>query len=134
MIRLLVVTGVAAFGLMGVAPAQDAAQDTPDRCVYPNQVERVGNDVTPQSRYFQASRGRVFRLDTETACFEPSARGFRFAPFVSTSETMCPNDELEVTMAVAGVPRTCVARLSEVITDPGEIRSSGLGLTGRGSN
>ena len=131
MIRLLVVSGVTLFGLTGAAPAQDAGQDAPNLCVYPNQVERVGNDVTPQSRYFQASRGRVYRLDTATDCFEPSVRGFQFKPYVSTSEKMCPNDELEVTMAVAGVPRTCVARLSAEITDPSEIRSSGLGLTGR---
>lgn len=131
MVRLLVVSGVALVGLMGLAPAQDAAHDAPTMCVYPNQVERLGNDVNPQSRYFQASRGRVYRLDTATDCFEPSVRGFQFKPYVSTSDKMCPNDQLEVTLAVAGVPRTCVARLSEVITDPGEIRSSGLGLTGR---
>ena len=134
MIRSIVFSGAALFGLMGVAPAQDAGPDSPAMCVYPNQVERIGNDVNPQSRYFQASGGRVYRLDTATDCFEASAPGFRIAPYVKTSERMCPKDELEVTTTLSGIPRTCVARLSEQVTDPAEIRASGLGLTGRRSN
>lgn len=134
MIRSLVVSGIALFGLMGLAPAQGAGPDAAAMCFYPNQIERVGNEVSPQSLYFQASGGRVYRLDTATDCFAPSTRGVSIAPFVETSDRMCPNDQLKVTSTVSSLPRTCVARLSAVITDPAEIRSSGLGLVGNQSN
>lgn len=133
MMRSLVAS-VALFGLMGAAPAPPSGQDELARCVYPGQIERVGNDVGPTSRYFQASRGRVFRVDTTEDCFEPSSRGMGIMPYVSTSERMCSGDELRVTTSVSDLPRTCVARLSERVTDAAEIRSSGLGLSGRSSN
>ena len=133
MIRSLVASA-ALVGLMGLAPAPPPAQDDLSRCFYPSQIERIGNDVSPTVRYFQASRGRVYRLETEGACFTPSTRVLRIAPHVATSNRVCSGDQLRVATTVSNLPRTCLARLSEQVTDPTEVRGSGLGLTGSSSN
>lgn len=133
MIRSLIASA-AFLGLMGVSPAPPPAQNDFSRCFYPSQIERIGNDVGPTVRYFQASRGRVYRLETEGACFAPSTRVLRIAPYVATSDRVCSGDRLRVATTVSNLPRTCLARLSEQVTDPTEVSDSGLGLTGNASN
>ncbi|MNS91015.1 hypothetical protein D3C72_1250880 [compost metagenome] len=129
MVRMFVLSASVLLGSMTAAQAQNVEGATVVRCVYPNQIERVGYGVLPESRYFQASRGRVYRLDTQHACFERFTRVLRVEPHVATSARMCPGDQVRVTMSVSGVPRACLARLSGPIRDTAEIMSARSGLT-----
>lgn len=128
MIRMFMLSASVLLGSMTAAPAQNVEGDAMVGCVYPNQIERVGYHVLPESRYFQASRGRVYRLDTQHACFEPFTLRVRVEPHLGTSARMCPGDQVRVTMSVSGGPRSCLARLSGPIRDPAEIRSARSGL------
>lgn len=109
-------------------PAPSSA-DGSTQCLYAHQIERVGYYTTATDRYFQASGGRIYRVNTSTDCFTPETRRVRIEPYMAQGTQLCPNQEVRVTMTVADLPRVCIARLSARVTDRAELRVSGLGVT-----
>ena len=107
-----------------VEGGESSARSDPGLCFEAAQVSNFRTENDRQA-YIRSQRGDVFRLDTTAPnCFDAATRSLAIEPYGGSRVRMCPGDEVKVTVLDGSMaPKTCIARLSERITDSG---ASGL--------
>lgn len=71
-----------------------------------------------QQVYIRSQRGNVFRLDGSPNCFDIGASSVSVEPYGGASLRMCPGNQVRVRVVDEALPpRTCIATVSDPITD-----------------